>query len=231
MKFTFEERPSDSPLVDVIWRTHSADGGSFISLAENRWSMVVTQQYGTIDLTILGPGTVAKPAPVPENAEFFGINFKVGSFMPELPVYQLVDRGINLPETTRRTFRLLGSTWEFPDFENADTFIQRLIRAELLVYDPVIEAALQDRPPDLTPRTVQRRFLQATGLTQGSIRQIERARHATTLLEQGTPILDVVDLAGYSDQPHLTRSLKRYMGQTPAQIASGTPHVVFVQDR
>jgi hypothetical protein len=31
-------------------------------------------------------------------------------------------------------------------------------------------------------------------------------------------ILDTVDLAGYADQPHLTGSLKRYMGQTPAQI-------------
>jgi methylphosphotriester-DNA--protein-cysteine methyltransferase len=67
---------------------------------------------------------------------------------------------------------------------------------------------------------VQRRFLQATGLTQGTVFQIERARYATTLLKQGVSILDSVELAGYADQPHLTRSLKRYIGQTPAQIIS-----------
>jgi methylphosphotriester-DNA--protein-cysteine methyltransferase len=50
--------------------------------------------------------------------------------------------------------------------------------------------------------------------------QIERARYATTLLKQGVSILDSVELAGYADQPHLTRSLKRYIGQTPAQIIS-----------
>jgi methylphosphotriester-DNA--protein-cysteine methyltransferase len=60
--------------------------------------------------------------------------------------------------------------------------------------------------------------LQATGLTLATIRQIKRARLAVTLLEQGVSILDAVNHAGYADQPHLTRSLKRYIGQTPAQI-------------
>ncbi|MGH2484637.1 MAG: hypothetical protein ACRDHE_01365 [Ktedonobacterales bacterium] len=48
---------------------------------------------------------------------------------------------------------------------------------------------------------------------------MERARKATTLLEQGVPIPDVVYKAGYFDQPHMTRSLKRSMGRTPARIA------------
>ncbi|MEZ4678761.1 MAG: helix-turn-helix domain-containing protein [Caldilineaceae bacterium] len=69
-------------------------------------------------------------------------------------------------------------------------------------------------------RSVQRRFRHVTGLTQGQVSQIERARLAVALLQQGVSILDVVDLAGYADQPHLTRSLKRFAGQTPAQILS-----------
>jgi methylphosphotriester-DNA--protein-cysteine methyltransferase len=40
-----------------------------------------------------------------------------------------------------------------------------------------------------------------------------------TLLRQGASILDTVYQAGYFDQPHLTRALKRFTGQTPAQIA------------
>ncbi len=31
-------------------------------------------------------------------------------------------------------------------------------------------------------------------------------------------ILDAVDQAGYFDQPHMTRSLKHYIGLTPGQI-------------
>jgi methylphosphotriester-DNA--protein-cysteine methyltransferase len=61
--------------------------------------------------------------------------------------------------------------------------------------------------------------LQATGLTHQTIQQIERARSAVSLLEQGTPILDTAFELGYFDQAHLTNSLKRFIGKTPEQIA------------
>jgi methylphosphotriester-DNA--protein-cysteine methyltransferase len=67
---------------------------------------------------------------------------------------------------------------------------------------------------------VQYRFLHATGLTNKTIHQITRARQAYDLLWRGVSILDTVAEAGYADQPHLTKSLKRYFGQTPAQIAT-----------
>jgi AraC-like DNA-binding protein len=55
-------------------------------------------------------------------------------------------------------------------------------------------------------------------MTQSYIRQIDRARRAETLLQQGRSILDTVYEAGYFDQPHLTRELKRWIGYTPTQI-------------
>jgi AraC-like DNA-binding protein len=88
----------------------------------------------------------------------------------------------------------------------------------MLVHDPIVESALRGEPQELSPRSVQRRFLQATGLTQGAIRKIERARHATMLLQQGVSILHTVERAGYSDQAHLTRALKHLIGKTPAQV-------------
>ena len=57
------------------------------------------------------------------------------------------------------------------------------------------------------------------------MRQIERARYATTLLRQGLSILDVVYEAGYSDQPHLTRALKQLIGLTPAQLTDRSRNV------
>lgn len=74
----------------------------------------------------------------------------------------------------------------------------------------------------LSLRSVQRRFLRVTGITHAAFRTIERARYATCLLREGTSISDVVHLAGYFDQPHLTRSLKHLIGQTPAEISRGT---------
>ena len=89
---------------------------------------------------------------------------------------------------------------------------------EVLAYDPLVNAVLQGEPTEMSPRTVRHRFLRATGLTQSHILQFERARQAERLLQQGWSILDTVFEAGYFDQPHLTRSLKQFIGYTPAQV-------------
>jgi hypothetical protein len=218
MSFIFDERQSDSPLVETIWRTHSERAGAFTSVAVSRWEMVVTKQRGKISLAVRGPETGATTAPIPEDAEFFGITFKHGAFMPHLPTAGLVDGGQELPQATSGSFWLNGSAWQIPDFESADTFIKQLERDGVLVFDAVVGAASRGHPSKLSVRSVRRRFLRATGLTPGAIRQIERARQAAALLQQGVPILDTIHQTGFFDQPHLTRSLKRFIGHTPAEI-------------
>ncbi len=218
MLFDFEERPSDSPFVETIWRNNNRSAGSFTSMAISQWSLVVTKHQGKMTLTVRGPETKATPAYCPEDAEHFGIIFKFGTFMSHLPAKNFVDRDANLPEASSKSFWLNGSAWQFPDYDTADTFINWLVRDGLLVREPVVEAALHGQVRDLSLRSAQRRFLRATGLTQGSARQIERARYATTLLQQGVSILDTTYEVGYFDQSHLTTSLKYFIGQTPAQI-------------
>jgi methylphosphotriester-DNA--protein-cysteine methyltransferase len=129
-----------------------------------------------------------------------------------------VDGDVTLPEASHGSFWLDGSAWQVPDYENADSFVARLVRAGLLVIDPAVPAALRGERTDTSLRTVQRHFLQATGVTRSAARQIERARYATLLLKRGDSIADVAYEAGYFDQPHLTRSLKRLIGQTPAEL-------------
>jgi AraC-like DNA-binding protein len=214
-----EERASDSPYVERIWRSHSEGTAPFLSIAVSRCELVVTKLHGTITMTARGPETKATPlGDSPSDGEWFGILLKLGTFLPHLPTRSLTDTGVTLPEATRNTFWLSGSAWEFPTSDNAEIFVNRLVHAELLAHDPVIEAALQGQIKDLTPRSVQYHFLQTTGITQNMARQIERARYATLLLQQGVSILDTMLKAGYYDQPHLTRSLQRFIGQTPAEL-------------
>jgi len=219
MIFCFEERPTDSPWVERIWRTHSERAGSFVSIAASRWEMVVASYEGQTSMTVRGPETIATPAACPwKDAEFFGIVFQLGAFMPHLPPGRIMERrDARLPEATGNSFWLHGSAWQYPDYDNADTFVDWLVRDGLLVREPVVEAALRHLQ-DASLRTIQRHFLRSTGLTYRAIRQIERARYATTLLQHGASILDAVFEAGYYDQAHLTRSLTRFIGQTPTQI-------------
>jgi AraC-like DNA-binding protein len=204
----------------MIWHTHSERAGTFLSAAASNWEMVITTFGGKTTITARGPETRASEADFPADAEFFGITFKLGTFMPHLPIKTLLDRqDAMLPEASSHTFWLHGSAWELPTFENADVFVGRLVRQGILVRDPVVEAALQGRAPDMSVRSLQYRFLQATGLPHKTVQQIERACSAVSLLERGTPILDTASELGYFDQAHLTNALKRFVGKTPVQVA------------
>src|SRR5512139_2884209 len=127
MIFNFEEKPSDSPYVEVIWRNHSESGGKFISMASSHWQMVVTKQAGKTRLTVRGPETKATSAFCPPGAEHFGIYFKHGIVMPHLPASHLRDGMVDLPDAGSHSFWLDGSTWQFPDYENADTCVNQLV--------------------------------------------------------------------------------------------------------
>ncbi len=138
--------------------------------------------------------------------------------MPHRPVRDFVDTETPLPGATSQSFWLNGSAWRFPSYENADMFVDKLARDGVLAWDPVVNSVLQHQWPDLSSRTVRHRFLQATGLSQNQIQQVERAQRAESLLLEGVSILDTVDEVGYSDQPHLTRALKQWIGYTPGQL-------------
>ena len=222
MFITFDDRPSDSPLIDRVWRSHSERTGSFLSMAACNWLMVVTRVAGRTSLTVRGPETRATPADCPADGEWVGVHFKLGTFMPLLPAGRLRDRNdVTLPEASGRSFWLNGSAWEYPSFDNAETFVKRLVKQGLIASDPYVQDVLDGEPRILSLRSEQRRVLRATGMTHATIRQIERARHATNLLRRGAAIAAVAQDAGYFDQAHLTRSLKRFIGQTPAQIVRG----------
>src|ERR1044071_5161745 len=138
-----EERTSDSPFVETIWRTEAESDGSDIVAADTNWDMIVMQQYGKINLTVWGPMTKAVSIPHTEGSEAIGIRFKVGTYLYGLPTYSQLDNGMELPDASGSAVWLNSSAWECPTYENVDTFIDRLERGGLLGRDALVAAALQ----------------------------------------------------------------------------------------
>jgi helix-turn-helix protein len=229
MILVFEHRPSDSPCVERVWTARSEQGGEFLSVAASNTELVVSRYRERVFLTVRGPETHMTPFDCPAGGDWLGIRFKPGTFLPQLPPGTLRDHNaVTLPEAAARSFWLNGSAWEYPTFENADTFVARLLKRGIITPDRTVEAVVRGEPHTLSLRSAQRRFLHATGVTYATFRQIERARYAASLLRDGTAIADVVHLTGYFDQPHLTRSLKHLIGQTPTEIARRTRQLSFL---
>jgi len=224
----FEDRASDHLLIEKVWRCRSERADKFNSVAANSFEIVVTQLGGKRFLTLRGPETKATSLDCPGEGEWVAIRFKVGTFMPRFLPGTLRDHNdVNLPDASGHSFWFNGSALEYPAFENAEAFVKRLVKSGILRRDPIVEDALYRREtPSL--RSVQRHFLRSTGVTFATFRQIERARYATNLLREGVSILDVVSRLGYFDQAHLTRSLKQFIGETPAKIIQGRKQLSFL---
>jgi len=217
MSFTYEDKPSTSRFVDVIWRTHDTSDGTYLAAADACWDMIFIRSADEVRVLLSGPSSEITPVPYRAGNRNVGIRFVRGSFLTHVPASIMVDTTIALPMDDDGSFVMAGERWTVPEYETADDFIAELEQHDLLSDDPVVMAALRGDAPATSPRSVQRRFSSVTGLTASRIRKIVRARAAAEMLGRGVPILDVTHELGYADQAHLTRDLKRLTGFTPGQ--------------
>lgn len=225
----FENRVSDSPLVERVWRCHSERGGEFASVAASHFEIAITRLRGQTICALRGPETKGTVVDCPGDGEWLGIRFKVGTFMPEFLPGRLRDlNDVTLGGASARAFWLKGSAWEYPSFDNAEEFVRRLARAGLVTRDPAIDGILDAQPLALSARSAQRRFLRSTGITHTAHSQICRFRRALQMLRDGVSIADTVYDTGYFDQAHLTRAVRRFAGMTPAKVQRRDTQVSFL---
>ncbi|MEV0617446.1 helix-turn-helix domain-containing protein [Nonomuraea sp. NPDC050404] len=220
-----ENRTSDSPYIERVYRSEGAiTAARMRSVANPNWELVIWEDRGRVHAAIRGPETRPTTVGYIPEGRTFGIVFAHGTSMPHLPVPRLVDSAVLARHATSDLLVLRGQEWELPDYGNAEDFVEHIVRAGILVRDPLVsDVVAGDDVPKPSARSVQRRVVAATGLTQGAIRQIERARQAAVLLAEGVPALEVVHRLGYYDQPHLARSLTRFLGRTATELQRPDP--------
>ncbi len=214
------QRGSDSSFVEsfVEGITHVAYDGAAggVTTPDGCWDIVFRKRRGA--LQVLQTGLITRPIALDYESgdEYLCVSFRPGVFMPMLPGAQMLDRAIFRPSVNPRSFWLAGEVVEVPTFDNAEGLVRRLVRRGLLAQDQTVVRVLDGDPRLLSQRTVQRHFRHVLGITPKALQQITRARRAVELLRGGSRISDVAFGLGFADQAHLTRSLKRMMGQTPS---------------
>ena len=228
MLLEFEDRESTSPYVERIWRSRSRQGGSFLSMAEGNIELVITKLPGLVAVTLRGPVSRGSLVECPPDGEWLAIRFRLGTFLPGLSTETLID-GHDLQLLVRfgNSFWLSGRFWEIPTYGNAEDLVARLAAAGIIARSHATDAATEGDVDWMSRRSVQRHFRRATGMTFSAYQQIQRARHATALIMDGRTIIDATFDAGYSDQAHLTRSIKQLIGMTPARLARERPQLSF----
>src|SRR5262250_3749597 len=150
----FDERASDHPFIEKVWRCQSDRADTFLSVAATNFEMVVTRLGGRSVITLRGPETTATTMDCPAEGEWIAIRFKVGTFMPRFLPGSLRDhKDVTLPPATGHSFWLNGSALDYPDFDNAETFVKRLAKSGILSRDAVVNDTVLRRPRELSLRS------------------------------------------------------------------------------
>ncbi|HWU17847.1 MAG TPA: helix-turn-helix domain-containing protein [Devosia sp.] len=202
--------------------THTIFGaaGSMLMQPDGCWDFVMMKSAQGSLVLRTGLTTSAVTHAFAEGDEILSIAFKPHSFMSLMPGETMRDEGVVLPGIGQDRFWLGSDVMEIPSLDNVDGFVGKLLQRGIVEDNRLVASVVSGHPMAMSERTMQRHFLKTTGLTYKAFTQIERAQKAMSLLQQGRPAADVAFALGYADQPHMIRSLKAIMGQTPRDIAA-----------
>lgn len=211
-------RSSPHLLVDAVWTTQNVSDGVYSATPDGSWDLIVlVMPDGAQHMMITGQATKPMDVPYQKDTSSVVISFARGAYIPSY-AGKLVDSFEILPNADAKHFILCGQTFEFPSYEAAEALVEALVESGLLLADPVVYASSNNNTWASSKRSHQRHFAKHTGISEKYFDQIERAKTAVRQLKNGRAPRDVAADVGYSDQPHLARSLKKIMGVKPSDV-------------
>ena len=93
MSFFYEDRLSSSPLVESIWHTCGESIGCHLAIADGIWDFIIVHTGEQTNMFVAGASTQASPVPYTPGLQYTGVRMKVGTFMPNWPASDLLNRG------------------------------------------------------------------------------------------------------------------------------------------
>ena len=214
-----ESRKSKDPYIQTVWRTHNLDDGVYLATPDAAWDLIIAiTADGSKFAMITGQATKPVEVPYKKGSGSVVISFSPGAYMPECPGDTLLNKAGLLPNVDKNHFMLAGHTFEFPTFETAELLVEKFVSLGILKSDKIVSDVMKGKRAALSERAVQRHFVRTTGMTQKYLEQIHRAQLAVRLLKRGNKPLDAAAEAGYTDQSHLAKSLKKIMHKKPSDI-------------
>lgn len=204
--------------VRCAWSVVATVGGWWTQPATEFWGLGFSSTADGVGVELLGPAAHPQRFEMQAGQRYWGVELKAHVFLRTLPKssFQLAQV---LPSTSE-TFRLGERDHSIPNEHQLGATVEDLVAIGVLATEPTVALALSGIAQQ-GGRTLRRQVLEVTGLNRQQIAGMTRARMAFKLLSEGIGIGEVVEIAGYSDQAHLTRSLRALAGRTPREILSG----------
>lgn len=221
MERMYEEHHPDSPLLECVWQARATKDERYLVPAVEYWDLWFARAAGGDLLAGLSGPTLGHRwirSTIGEHS--WGVQLKAHVVLPGVSKHLLLGGEQQLVVEAGHV-TLAQHAVPFPEFADLEAFTDRLLELDVLRCDGDVRRMLSGDDAGYSERQRQRRVRAATGLTRKQIEQLSRAREAFALLMQGVPPIECAARCGFADQAHLTRSLRAFHGQTPAQVLFG----------
>lgn len=212
------QRASSHPWIDTVWQTVCLGDGIYKATPDGSWDFILSVSPEGEPMVFLS-GQATEPVDVPYLAGEHSVVISLAAHV-YLATEDEVRTGaaIRMLPVTGDHFNLDGTELPLPTFENAEELIDEAIEAGLLKSDDLVAKAFSENPKAASKRSVQQHFKRTTGITQKDFQMIRRAQEAVRRLKRGEAPAAVAADLGYSDQPHMIKSIKTIMGHLPSDL-------------
>lgn len=211
-------RHSEHPWIDAVWQTVCLTDGIYKATPDGSWDLIRSDAPDRNPLVFL-TGQATVPVDVPYLAHEHSVVISLSAH-----VYLVQDHEARTGAVVRMLdvqgdhFMLNGVVLPLPTFDNAEALVTAMVAADLLSTNDIVARAFTARPKPASPRAVQQNFKKITGITQKDFQLIRRAQEAVRRLKAGEEAVAVALDLGYTDQPHMIKSIKKIMGSTPSDL-------------
>lgn len=217
----YEQLSSASPAIQWRWRAEADEPGRHRVAANEYWGVsFIRRVVGTLAAELNGPTVQARSVDSIRGEVYWGVALRAHVVVSGVDKSSLLGETVSMP--VHDGWVHIAGHWEpVPQWDDLEAFVRRLLDVGALVSDDHIRRALAGDDDGYSPRSWQRRYRRVVGVTRTQVEQLDRARRAYLLLQDGRSPAEVAAAAGYADQAHLTRSLRVLRGATPARIIAG----------
>jgi AraC-like DNA-binding protein len=192
--------------------------GIYRATPDGSWDLILSVSCdGQSTVFLTGQATEPVDVPYTEGEQSVVVSFAAH-------VYLTRDKEVRTGPTLRflpvhnGNFVLDGVELPLPTFSNAEQLTDMMIKAKLLQSDDLVAKAFTAKPKAASKRSMQQHFKKVTGITQKDFELIRRAQEAVRRLKAGQKPAAVAADLGYTDQPHMTKSIKKIMGHLPSNL-------------
>ena len=216
-------RESGSPHVGVVWWAQIDSDADYVDAANEFWGLSFgVLADGRASAVLIGPSLEPRALHLKAGERGWGVELAAHVFVRHLDKKVLVGQMRDLP-TDGRWFELAGVRLPVPQVDGLEDLVAVLLSQGILRADEDVAAALGGRSVPYSRRSLHRHVVGATGMGRKKVEQLQRARAAYVLLQEGRSLAAAACEAGFADQAHMSRAFTALAGSSPARILAGGP--------